>query len=216
MSTTTRVIKLKLLTQTDLVKVETSARTLGELKSESIVKGLNIDWASAKLIDRASKASFDLDEAILPAIDALMFVTPTKTKSGADLPYKEVKAKIKEYKDKGGIVNFNYTQATTSELNTFWNTISTTKPSVTEVKKVVESVKTNSEEVKELSKLEKLEAKFDALMSKFSGTSEEKVAKEVVKEVPKEDTILVKDIAEVITKSELNSEANYLKNKFYK
>jgi hypothetical protein len=182
---TTRLIKLKLLTQTELVKVETSARTLGELKSESIVKGLGIDWANAKLIDRASKASFDLDESVLPAIDALMFVTPTKTKSGADLPYKEVKAKIKEYKEKGGVVNFNYTQATTSELNIFWNKVSTTKPStsskptVAEVKKVVTSVQT-------------------------------------AKEVVKEDTILVKDIAEVVTKPDLNTEAQYLKSKFYR
>lgn len=123
---TTRVIKLKLLTQTELVKVETSARTFAEFKKEPAVSALGIDWNSAKLIDRASKASFDLDEAVLPAIDALMFVTPTKTKSGADLGYKEVKAKIKEFKEKGGIVPFNYTQATTTELNKFWNSITST------------------------------------------------------------------------------------------
>lgn len=117
-----RVIKLKLLTQTELVKVETSARTLAEFKLEPIVKELSIDWSSAKLIDRASKATFDLDESVLPAIDSLMFVTPTKTKSGA-LDYREAKAEVKKYKDNGGIVPFNYTTAGTSTLNEFLDSI---------------------------------------------------------------------------------------------
>lgn len=242
---TQRVIKLKLLTQTDLVKVETSARTLGELKQESLVKALGIDWNNAKLIDRASKASFDLDESILPAIDALMFITPTKTKSGADLLYKEVKAKIKEYKENGGVVDFNYTQATTAQLNEFWNKVSTTKPStsakhsVQEVKKVVESVKATKVEVKETNIIDDLDLlqEVETLLKQGAKLQAVKLVKDFtnldlkaskdfidnfkfnkieVKEVVKEDTILVNDIAEVVTKSELNSEANYLKSKFYK
>ena len=120
---TTRVIKLKLLTQTELVKVESSARTFGELKSELKSKQINIDFSSAKLIDKLSKASYEVDEAVLPAVDCLMFVMPTKSKAGADLPYKEVKELIKNYKAQGGIVDFNYTQATTAQLNEFWNKV---------------------------------------------------------------------------------------------
>ena len=62
---TSRVLKLKVLTQSELVKVETSARTFGELKKEGAVMALGIDWSSAKLVDRASKASFEVDEAVL-------------------------------------------------------------------------------------------------------------------------------------------------------
>lgn len=80
----TRIIKLKLLTQVQPVVIETSARTLEEFKNEPTVKELGIDWSSTKLINRANTAVFELDKAILPEIDSFMFVTPTKTKSGVE------------------------------------------------------------------------------------------------------------------------------------
>ena len=120
MSATTRIIKLKLLTQVALVKVETSARTLAEFKAEPSVLELGIDWSGAKLIDRASKATFDLDEAVLPAIDSLMFVTPTKTKSGGcDYSHKECLEIIKVYKNGGNAVPFNASRTSTTALNKF-------------------------------------------------------------------------------------------------
>lgn len=130
---TKRVIKLKLLTQTNLEVFETEARTFGEFKSE--ISQLGIDWKSAKLIDRATKTSFEVDEAILPATNAVMFVMPTKSKAGADLPYKEVKKLVKEYKANGGNVPFNYTRATTKDLNKFWDSVQAIK----EVSSTVES-----------------------------------------------------------------------------
>lgn len=122
-----RILKLKVLDRTELVKVETTSRTFGELKVEEVVKELGIDWSSAKLIDRASKAEFVLDEAVLPATDAVMFVMPTKSKAGADLPYKEVVAKINEYKAAGGVVPFNTVGKSTAKLNEFWNSVQSTK-----------------------------------------------------------------------------------------
>ena len=187
----TRIIKLKLLTQSSIVTIETSARTFGELKAESAVKALKIPWNSTKLIDKDTKVTFDLDESVLPAISCLMFVTPTKTKSGADLPYKEVKAKLKEYVANGGVLDFNYTQATTARLNEAWNEVKnkfTKKPvAKKEVAKVVETIKASKTMVKPEVKVE-----------------------------PKEDSILVKDIVEVITKDDIQKEAEYLKSKFYK
>lgn len=114
----TRTIKLKLLTQQELVKISTNVRTFGEFKKLEEVAALGIDWENSLLIDRASSTSFNLDEAVMPSVDSIMFVTPTKTKSGA-LSYKEAKEIIKEYKANGGYVPFNYTQATTKELNDF-------------------------------------------------------------------------------------------------
>jgi CRISPR/Cas system CSM-associated protein Csm2 small subunit len=133
-----RTIKLKLLTQTALEVVETSARTFGEFKSE--ISNLGIDWTSAKLIDRATKASFEIDEAVLPSTDAVMFVMPTKSKAGANLGYKEVKQLIKEYKDNGGIVPFNYTQATTEQLNKFWDSIKSIEEVIEETKDSEENI----------------------------------------------------------------------------
>jgi len=137
---TTRVVKLKLLTQQDVITVKTSARTRGELCSELSSYGIN--WGSVKLIDRATHDTYELDEAVLPAIDCLLFVVPIKTKSGVDLSYREVKEKIKEYKENGGDVPFNYTHATTEELNGFWNSI-TKKP----MKSATKTITKNSDNV---------------------------------------------------------------------
>ena len=119
-----RVLKLKVLTQNELVKVETSARTFGELKKEDAVMALGIDWTSAKLIDRASKASFEIDEAVLPATDAVMFVMPTKSKAGASYQA-ELRAKIKQLKEDGVEVPFNYTHATNSQMEAFLASVET-------------------------------------------------------------------------------------------
>ena len=127
----TRTIKLKLLTKLALETVETSARTFGELKAE--IASLGIDWNSSKLIDRASKASFEMDDSVLPATDAIMFVMPTKSKAGAGLEYKDVKAKIKAFRANGGNVPFNYTQATTQQLNSFWDTVEAQAQVVNEI-----------------------------------------------------------------------------------
>lgn len=158
-----RVIKLKLLTQNELVKVETSARTLGEFKNESAVQSLGIDWNSTKLIDRATKASFDLDESVLPATDALIFVTPTKTKSGA-YTYKEAMEAVKAYKTSGGNVPFNYTHSSTKQLNEFLASV---------------------EKVKEA----------------------EAALEELTNEIADEEFIPVSEIAEVLTNTELQEEA---------
>jgi hypothetical protein len=216
----TRLIKMKLLTQDMPVKIETDARTLGELKNVPEVKKLSIDWNNTKVINKADKASFELDESILPAIECWLFITPTKTKSGTDLPYKEVKAKIKEYKEKGGDVPFNYTQATTADLNAFWKKVqgsnikSQSKPAAKKVADVVTNVKAKTIATKENTGLTKEEVQ--AMIDSQLGKKEVKAESESIKETPKEDTILVKDIADVVTKAELNSEAQYLKNKFYK
>lgn len=118
----TRTIKLKVLTSTNVVTIETGVRTFGEFKELPEVTALGIDWKSAKLIDRATKASFELDEAVLPSVNCIMFHTPTKSKAGANWSqagYKECKAEIKALKDSGVYIPFNYTQATTKDLQSF-------------------------------------------------------------------------------------------------
>lgn len=135
---TVRTLKLKVLTQNELVKVETSARTFGEFKAE--VTELGIDWSSVKLIDRASKATYEVDDAVLPATDAIMFVMPTKSKAGCDLSYKEAKEAVKQFKANGGNVPFNYTQASTEQLNKFL-------ASVASVQEIAEELEEESDQV---------------------------------------------------------------------
>lgn len=116
-----RTIKLKLLDRQDLVTIVTDAITLGDFKNLESVQELAINWENTKLIDRATQASLELETTVLPSTDALFFVVPTKTKAG--LSYKELKQNIKEYKEKGGVVPFNYTNASTVQLQEFWDSI---------------------------------------------------------------------------------------------
>jgi hypothetical protein len=187
----TRTIKLKLLTQTGVVKVESALRTFGELKQDPTVKKLGIDWQNTKLIDKDTRATFDLDDSILPAIDCILFVTPTKTKSGADLPYKEVKQKIKEFKEKGGLVPFNYTQATTEDLNKFWNKAKSIKLSARKEGKPVAKAK----------------ASIDKMVGSLIGKKEEAKLKETI--IP---SIPLGEIVEVVTKEDLQKEAEEIKS----
>lgn len=180
----TRIIKLKLLSQTELVKIETSARTLGDFKAEPSVKALNIDWNSSQLVDKVTKATFNLDEAVLPAVDCIIFHFPTKTKSGA-WDYKSAKAEIKNLKEKGVEIPFNYTQATTTMLVDF----------VTEYysRETVVISTTKVETVNPI--LEKQKSVISDLTSKL------------------DNSISKNTIVEVITKDDLQSEYNSIKDK---
>jgi len=114
----TRTIKLKLLTQVSLFAVETGVRTLGEFKLLPEVAALNLKWNQIKLIDRATKTSIELDEALLPNIDCIIFLSPTKTDSGmADR--KDLYAQIANLKQLGVTIPFNPTQTSNAILEEF-------------------------------------------------------------------------------------------------
>lgn len=177
-----RTIKVKVLTQSELVKVETAARTFGEFKKETVVAELGIDWTSAKLIDRSSKATYEVDEAVLPATDAIMFVMPTKSKAGASYQA-ELRAKIKDLKNNGVEVPFNYTHASNAQMEAFLasqETVEEEKPCTEQLETitlkpgkyvlVVEGVEV--EDVEEIhlvdeTTLEDLEEEAQALKGKF-------------------------------------------------
>lgn len=91
-----RNINLKLLTQREPVRLETSATTFGELKEEIVKAGVSIDFSNAQFIERVTKAEFGhIDSALLPPGDILLYVVPVKTKLGATdvdaLSYKELR-----------------------------------------------------------------------------------------------------------------------------
>jgi len=156
-----RTIKLKLLTQQDLVVVTTDATTFGQFKQEAVVEDLMIDWSSAKLIDRATRTSFDMDESVLPSTDSIMFVTPTKTKSGGDLSYKDAKEEIINLVGEGSIKPINWMGKTTKDLNLILNEFYN-KPS----SKSGMDIEDNEEVLEEVSNEDVLIAELSSLLKK--------------------------------------------------
>ena len=73
-----REVVLKLTSQKDLVKHESEARTFGELKKEM----RQIKWSGMRVVERASKSTLQMDDAVLPQGDFLLFLVPEKVKSG--------------------------------------------------------------------------------------------------------------------------------------
>jgi hypothetical protein len=81
-----RKVTLKLTTQKDLVVRESEARTFGELKSEFS----DIKFDGMRVVERSTKNTLQMDDAILPATDFVLFVVPEKVKSGYHMPVIDV------------------------------------------------------------------------------------------------------------------------------
>ena len=83
--------KFKLLTQGDLFTYETEARTLGEFRNE-IKNSTDLctkfgvrsgsDMSEIHLIERSTKTSYIMDNAVLPTNNALFFVSLSKSEGG--------------------------------------------------------------------------------------------------------------------------------------
>lgn len=76
-----RNVTLKLTTQKDLVVVSSDARTFGELKKATP----NVKWDGMRVVERATKNTLQVDDAVLPATDFVLFLVPEKVKSGIDI-----------------------------------------------------------------------------------------------------------------------------------
>jgi hypothetical protein len=73
-----RKVVLKMTTQKDVVEHQSEARTFGELKKEL----RQIKWSGMRVVERASKTTFQMDDAVLPQGEFLLFLVPEKVKSG--------------------------------------------------------------------------------------------------------------------------------------
>lgn len=73
-----RKVVLKLTTQKDLITHESAATTFGELKSEM----RQVKWDGMRVVERTSKATLQMDDAVLPQGDFILFLVPEKVKSG--------------------------------------------------------------------------------------------------------------------------------------
>jgi hypothetical protein len=199
-----RTIKFKLLTQVELVSIETNAATFGELKSEDAVKRLEIDWTSSKLIGKTSKVSYDLNESVLQQSDTIFFVTPTKTKSG--LGYKEARAEVQRLIAEGVISPINFVGKSNKDLHEIIanSGSSEIKVTVSTPGATNESSTTNEDLISEVVELLENAKKKLQLVSFVSNDST------FIKEL----TLFKESLVEYVTTDELQQEALELAKKF--
>ena len=109
-----------------IAKINSDVKTWGELKPLLREEGYDLNsLLAAESINRADLVN---DLAVLPEGPFRVFLRPKQTKSGADLPYKEVRAKVQELIASDGDVakahfneGKNYTTKKGDELNVLLN-----------------------------------------------------------------------------------------------
>ena len=182
-----------------IAKINTDAKTWGELKPLLKMEGYDLNsLLAAESINRADLVN---DLAVLPEGPFRVFLRPKQTKSGADLPYKEVRAKVQELIASDGDVakahfneGKNYTTKKGDELNVLLNSYKggsgTTSSAKAEPKK--EAVKIEAPKVQEKASPKASEAQ------EFSEEGCIKVAVEALSKIKSVDTTaiisLVKDL----------------------
>ena len=182
-----------------IAKINTDAKTWGELKPLLKIEGYDLNsLLAAESINRADLVN---DLAVLPEGPFRVFLRPKQTKSGADLPYKEVRAKVQELIASDGDVakthfneGKNYTTKKGDELNVLLNSYKrgsvTTSSAKAEPKK--EAVKTEAPRAEEKASPKASEAQ------EFSEEGCIKVAVEALSKIKSVNTAnvisLVKDL----------------------
>ena len=109
-----------------IAKINSDVKTWGELKP--LLKREGYDLNSLLAAESINRADLVNDLAVLPEGPFRVFLRPKQTKSGADLPYKEVRAKVQELIAFDGDVakahfneGKNYTTKKGDELNVLLN-----------------------------------------------------------------------------------------------
>ena len=107
-------------------KINSDVKTWGELKP--LLRREGYDLNSLLAAESINRADLVNDLAVLPEGPFRVFLRPKQTKSGADLPYKEVRAKVQELIASDGDVakahfneGKNYTTKKGDELNVLLN-----------------------------------------------------------------------------------------------
>ena len=182
-----------------IAKINSDVKTWGELKPLLKMEGYDLNsLLAAESINRADLVN---DLAVLPEGPFRVFLRPKQTKSGADLPYKEVRAKVQELIASDGDVakahfneGKNYTTKKGDELNVLLNSYKggsgTTSSAKAEPKK--EAVKIEAPKAEEKASPKASEAQ------EFSEEGCIKVAVEALSKIKSVDTAdvisLVKDL----------------------
>ena len=184
-----------------ITKINTAVRTWGELKP--LLENEGYDLNSLLAAESINRADLVNDLAVLPEGPFRVFLRPKQTKSGADLPYKEVRAKVQELIASDGDVakahfneGKNYTTKKGDELNVLLNSYKGGSTAISS-----EKAEPKKAEPKAKEEAVKAEEKFSAKASETQEFSEEgciKVAVEALSKIKSVDTTsvisLVKDL----------------------
>ena len=177
-----------------IAKINTDAKTWGELKP--LLRGEGYDLDSLLAAESINRADLVNDLAVLPEGPFRVFLRPKQTKSGADLPYKEVRAKVQEIIASDGDVakahfneGKNYTTKKGDELNVLLNSYKGGSGTTSSTK---------AEPKKEAVKAEEKASPKASEAQKFSEEGCIKVAVEALSKIKSVDTAnvisLVKDL----------------------
>ena len=180
-----------------IAKINSDVKTWGELKP--LLKREGYDLNSLLAAESINRADLVNDLAVLPEGPFRVFLRPKQTKSGADLPYKEVRAKVQELIASDGDVakahfneGKNYTTKKGDELNVLLNSYKGGSVTTSSAK---------AEPKKEEPKAPKAEEKASPKASEAQEFSEEgciKVAVEALSKIKSVNTVnvisLVKDL----------------------
>ena len=184
-----------------IAKINTDVKTWGELKP--LLKREGYDLNSLLAAESINRADLVNDLAVLPEGPFRVFLRPKQTKSGADLPYKEVRAKVQELIASDGDVakahfneGKNYTTKKGDELNVLLNSYKggsgTTSSAKAETKKAEPKAKEESVKAEEKSSPKASEAQ------EFSEEGCIEIAVEALSKIKSVDTAdvisLVKDL----------------------
>ena len=184
-----------------IAKINTDVKTWGELKP--LLKEEGYDLNSLLAAESINRADLVNDLAILPEGPFRVFLRPKQTKSGADLPYKEVRAKVQELIASDGDVakahfneGKNYTTKKGDELNVLLNSYKGGSTATSSAKAEPKKAEPKAKE-----EAVKAEEKASSKASEAQEFSEEgciKVAVEALSKIKSVDTTsvisLVKDL----------------------
>lgn len=165
---TQRIITFYTTVGNNNVAIETDATTFGQLKP--LMNEKNIKHENMNLIVDVTETAIIGDDSVLPEGEFVIYITPKKTKSGADLTRPECYSKIKSLLDSGANKDHfkrdgkGYSSLSTQVLNDMINSYSgSTTTTTTKATNQVKEVVSQQSEVPLLNKgeLEKLIQNFD-------------------------------------------------------
>ena len=178
-----------------IAKINSDVKTWGELKPLLKIEGYDLNsLLAAESINRADLVN---DLAVLPEGPFRVFLRPKQTKSGTDLPYKEVRAKVQELIASDGDVakthfneGKNYTTKKGDELNVLLNSYKGGSTATSSAK---------AEPKKEEPKAPKAEEKASPKASEAQEFSEEGCIKVAVEALSKIKSVNTANVISLIT-----------------
>ena len=170
-----REVILKLTSQKDLIKHQSDAITFGQLKDEM----KQVKWDGMRVVERSTKSTLQLDDAILPQGDFILFLVPEKVKSGMT-------------KESGGLEELSDVEnASYNQLRSHMSWLNRNKDAKLDVSGSTEDLKEALLEYKKNPASKTSEKKKDSKKKKKKDSNKVKVSHETKKETKTSNEVKV-------------------------